>query len=373
MADNTTLNAGTGGDVIATDDIGGVKYPRSKVGYGADGAYQDVDATHGMPVNIVTPTAVPVTDNSGSLTVDGPLTDTELRASPVPVSAAALPLPADAATQTTLAAILAQCNITMSALRDAITGAGAAAKTLADVVTALASVAVTGPLTDAELRAADVKVTLDSEAVVLGAGSAIAGKVGIDQTTPGITNRVDVGSALPAGNNNIGDVDVATVPADPFGANADAASATGSLSAKLRYLAATGIAGMTALPAGTNLLGAIAAALSTSAIYNGTTALTPKYAIIGSSSAGDNAVVAAVTGKKIRVLQFLASPNAAVNMKWRSATTDIYGPHYAPSQGAGWAGKFCPVGLFETAASEALNLNLSGAVAVGGGIVYVEV
>jgi hypothetical protein len=47
--------------------------------------------------------------------------------------------------------------------------------------------------------------------------------------------------ALAAGTNNIGDVDVLTVPADPFGANADAASATGSISAKLRFIAATGI------------------------------------------------------------------------------------------------------------------------------------
>lgn len=47
--------------------------------------------------------------------------------------------------------------------------------------------------------------------------------------------------ALVAGTANIGDVDVLTVPADPFGANADAASATGSISAKLRFIAATGI------------------------------------------------------------------------------------------------------------------------------------
>jgi hypothetical protein len=50
-----------------------------------------------------------------------------------------------------------------------------------------------------------------------------------------------VDAALPAGTNNIGDVDVLTVPSDPFGANADAASATGSISAKLRFIAATGI------------------------------------------------------------------------------------------------------------------------------------
>lgn len=36
-------------------------------------------------------------------------------------------------------------------------------------------------------------------------------------------------------------IDVLTVPADPFGVNADAASATGSISAKLRFIAATGI------------------------------------------------------------------------------------------------------------------------------------
>lgn len=46
--------------------------------------------------------------------------------------------------------------------------------------------------------------------IVLSAGSALIGKVGIDQTTPGTTNRVDIGAALPAGTNNIGGVDVLT-------------------------------------------------------------------------------------------------------------------------------------------------------------------
>jgi hypothetical protein len=66
------------------------------------------------------------------------------------------------------------------------------------------------------------------------------------------TNGLDVDvtrlPALVAGTANIGDVDVLTVPADPFGANADAASATGSISAKLRSIAATGIP-VTSLPA----------------------------------------------------------------------------------------------------------------------------
>jgi hypothetical protein len=41
MADNTELNAGTGGDTIATDDIGGVKHQRVKLSVGADGAASD--------------------------------------------------------------------------------------------------------------------------------------------------------------------------------------------------------------------------------------------------------------------------------------------------------------------------------------------
>lgn len=56
-------------------------------------------------------------------------------------------------------------------------------------------VPVSGPLTDTELRAADLKVTLDSEAVVLGAGTASIGKLGAN-------SGVD-----------IGDVDVTSLPA----------------------------------------------------------------------------------------------------------------------------------------------------------------
>lgn len=52
MADNTTLNPGSGGDVIASDDIAGVKYQRIKNGFGDDGVYSDVSATSPMPVTV---------------------------------------------------------------------------------------------------------------------------------------------------------------------------------------------------------------------------------------------------------------------------------------------------------------------------------
>ena len=78
MADNTTLNPGSGGDIAAADDIAGVKYQRVKLTLGADGVNDgDVSAANPVPV-------------AGSLSVDNfpaqtGLTDTELRAAPVPV------------------------------------------------------------------------------------------------------------------------------------------------------------------------------------------------------------------------------------------------------------------------------------------------
>lgn len=50
MADNTTINAGTGGDVIATDDVAGVKYQIVKNAFGALDTATLVSATNPFPV-----------------------------------------------------------------------------------------------------------------------------------------------------------------------------------------------------------------------------------------------------------------------------------------------------------------------------------
>ena len=117
---------------------------------------------------------------------------------------------------------------------------------------------------------------------------------------------------------------------------------------------------------------AVKSAAKTGVIYDGDTAVTPKFAAIAASSSGDNSVVSAVTGKKIRVLAYALVASGAVNAKWRSATTDKTGLLYLVAN-TGVATANSPVGLFETAVNEALNLNLSGAVAVGGHLVYIEV
>jgi hypothetical protein len=50
MADNTTLNPGASGDIIATDDIGGVKHQRVKIEHGADGSATDVSTASPLPI-----------------------------------------------------------------------------------------------------------------------------------------------------------------------------------------------------------------------------------------------------------------------------------------------------------------------------------
>jgi hypothetical protein len=94
------------------------------------------------------------------------------------------------------------------------------------------------------------------------------------------------------------------------------------------------------------------------------------YASITSAASGDNTVVAAVAGKKIQVERFVISSSGTVNAKWRSGTTDISGLLYMVAN----SGVTCPGSgseyWLETAAGQALVLNLSAAIAVGGLVVY---
>lgn len=102
--------------------------------------------------------------------------------------------------------------------------------------------------------------------------------------------------------------------------------------------------------------------------------VTPKFATIAASASGNNTLVAAVTSKKIRVLAAVFMSNGAVNAKFQSGAggTDLTGLFYMVAN-TGAALPFNPAGWFETASNTLLNLNLSGAVAVGGCITYIEV
>lgn len=51
MADNITANPGAGGATLASDDVAGVQFPRTKIALGIDGAYDgDVGASNPLPV-----------------------------------------------------------------------------------------------------------------------------------------------------------------------------------------------------------------------------------------------------------------------------------------------------------------------------------
>lgn len=96
-----------------------------------------------------------------------------------------------------------------------------------------------------------------------------------------------------------------------------------------------------------------------------------RIAIVASSS-GANTLVAAVTGKKIHIVNFIVSASGAVNFKFQShvTPTDITGLFYLAAAGSfmGAANDF--VGWGSTNTGEALDINLSGAVAVGGVLHY---
>lgn len=98
VSGTVTANLAAGTNNIGDVDVLTVPAPLSTTGGG-------LEAT-ALRVTIASDSTgvLSVDDNGGSITVDGPLTDAQLRATAVPVSAATLPLPTGAATEATLAA-----------------------------------------------------------------------------------------------------------------------------------------------------------------------------------------------------------------------------------------------------------------------------
>lgn len=241
MADNTTLNVGTLGDVIATDDIGGVKHQQVKIEWGIDGT--------ATPVSTANP--LPISDAGGSLTVDN--------AGTFAVQAAAT-----LAAETTK--VIGTVNLS-------------AAQTLATVTTVGTVSSVT----------------------------AIAG-------------------ALPAGNNNIGDVDVASIipgtGATNLGKAEDAVHADGDVGVMalgVRRDANTTLAGTTGDygPIQLSALGNVKVAIiegagsggtsivDAAAFTRATTSITPIGGVVETSAPtvtnGNASVLSLTTGGAVRV------------------------------------------------------------------------
>lgn len=210
---NISIRARNENACFATDEIGIVHYPKIKIVHGINGAATDVSADNPMPVSVVGGSASGLTDAqlraspvpvsgtmalSGTIPVSGPLTDTQLRASSVtvsgtfwqatqPISAASLPLPAGAGTSAKQDTIIGYIDGIETLLAGNLNVVGAfypATQPVSGTVSVSGSVAVTGTFWQA------TQLVSLSALPALVAGSALVGKVGVDQTTPGTTNGV---------------------------------------------------------------------------------------------------------------------------------------------------------------------------------------
>lgn len=217
MADDVELNAMSGGSIVAADEVAGKKYQRVKLIKGADGVNDgDISDANPWPVNVLALPALPAGDNNiGNIDV---------------VSSA---LPAGAATsakQDTEAALLS-------------TIAGAVTNPLA----------VTGSFYQATQPvsiAAAVPVTDGGGSLTVDGNVGITGSVAVTGSFYQATQPVSLASlpTLPAGTNNIGDVDVLSLPTLPAGDNN-----IGNVD--IVTMPNVTIGTLPALPAGTNNIG----------------------------------------------------------------------------------------------------------------------
>lgn len=261
--DNTTLNPGSLGDTIATEDIGGVKHELVKVEFGATGVATKVSAANPFPVTdavaeaalasiaaedfatsanqateisalaailtkiiaapsteakqdiIITALGTLLTTSdfdtkTGSLTETAPATDTASSGlngrlqriaqritsliALLPTSLGAggglkidgsgTPLPISGTVAVTGAGDASAANQTLQ-----ITEETAINTVLGLISDAIVAAGATGSVS-AKLRRVTQGLEDLKTLIVLAAGSAIIGKVGIDQTTPGTTNNV---------------------------------------------------------------------------------------------------------------------------------------------------------------------------------------
>lgn len=104
---------------------------------------------------------------------------------------------------------------------------------------------------------------------------------------------------------------------------------------------------------------------------------TPKFANIAIASSGDNTIVSAVSSTKLRVVSCFAMAAGDVDAYFvDGANNAICGDGSNGldlTANSGFVLDFNPVGWFETASGQSLDLNLGGAVRVAGCLAYIEI
>lgn len=273
MADNIPVTAGSGTN-LATDEIGGVHYQRTKLTFGPDGTATDVSDADPLPCTF-----------ADALTVD-----VEFPAS-MAVTAASLPLPTGAATEATLAAVSTKTPALGQALM-ASSSPVVIASNQSAVPVSLTSTTITGTVAATQSGTWNIGSITTLPALV--AGTALIGKVGLDQTTPGTTNAISIGqigsttvatgngvvgagvqrvaiasdntafsvNAVQSGTWNIGSI--TTLPALPANQSVNVAQMNGVTVTMGSGVTGTGVqrvvlATDVALPTGSNVIGALTA------------------------------------------------------------------------------------------------------------------
>lgn len=190
-----------------------------------------------------------------------------------------------------------------------------------------------------------------------------AGELQIDVLTlPSVT----VGAALPAGANNIGDVDVLTLPALPAGTNNIGDVDIASLPNEGQQTMANSIS--------------VAIASDQSAV---TAVGSPRKAVKSAggtfSTSGNHTLVAAVASNKIKVVAFslTTTSTTAVVCIFQSGAggTEVWRAQLQAISGANTGANLAIGGewhLFETAVNTLLNLNTDQAVAIHWSVSYIE-
>lgn len=334
MADNTTLNAGTGGDVIASDDIAGVKYQRVKIALGGDGAAVDAVAGAGA-VGTNTQRVTLASDDPAVVAlqiIDNIVSGSEAQVDVV----AALPAGTNNIGDVDVLSVVPGTGA--SALGKAVDSAGGATDTGVAALFIRDDALTTLTPVDGDYVPGRVDST-GSLHVRVSAGG-IAGIVDDAAFTPGTSEVLPIGlqaDETAPDSVNEGDIGCPRMSLD-----------------RKAYVIAHD---------------------ETSTIYQNGTARTPAFAIIDAAGSGDNTLLAAQgASNKIRVHQLYLVAAGTVNVRFESgaAGTALSGQMNLVAN-TGFVLPYSPIGWFETAANTLLNLELSAAVSVDGGFAYTVV
>ncbi len=222
-----------------------------------------------------------------------------------------------------------------------------------DAVLVTSAAGVGGGLTDAELRAAPVPVSV----------SGVATEATLDARTGSLTETAPASDTASSGLN--GRLQRIAQRITSLIALLPASLGQKSMANSLAVTVASDQAAVQTI-----------AAPQTGAVYLGSTALTPKFSAPANIAASQTnaSVVALVSGKKLRVLAavFVAG-GTATDLTFRSGTSADISCKFANGANGGASLPFNPCGWFETVSGEALTVTTGVGSTTGISVVYVEV